>query len=176
MVDEETIDLEFYKWISRSHLLYLKRLRLLGHKIDNKRIETLEKEMYSELDQPENQGGGLLGQRDVDELQLLFSIAEEQPAVRASIKVNLCQYDHTVLRMHPDHNHKRPHFHIEYKQQYKASYSIDPLERLAGHVPAQYEKPILDWASTRLRELKLTWDKLKSGEDVRELVLIAEEF
>lgn len=174
MADTDSIDIVLSHWLSRTHLLYLKRLRLLGHQIDDKRIENLEREVYPEAEHTDKQGG-LLGQRDVDELQLLLSLEEQRPAVGSSIKVNLYQDGYTVLRMRPDPNHKLPHFHIEYKREYKTSYSIYPFQRLVGYVPPKYEKRILDWASTRLPELKLAYDKLMAGEDIRELVLIAEE-
>jgi hypothetical protein len=45
--------------------------------------------------------------------------------------------------MWQEQNHQRPHFHIEYKQEYSASYSVDTMERLAGEMPNRYEGPYL---------------------------------
>jgi hypothetical protein len=65
--------------------------------------------------------------------------------------------------MRAENNHARPHFHIEYKKEYKASYVIDTLECLAGNMPKRYEKPILEWASTRREKLLEIWEGLNAG-------------
>jgi hypothetical protein len=77
--------------------------------------------------------------------------------------------------MRKEGNHARPHFHIEYRDLYRASYAVDNFERLVGEIPLKYEKPILDWAVRHQKSLKLTWKKLQAGEDIRELVLAADE-
>jgi hypothetical protein len=175
MADDQQIDKKFYRDALYTRLMDLKRIQLIGREVDVQEIESLEKEVYPELSSPERKGEGLLGQKDVDELQLYISLAEPKPEWQAAIKVDLFRAGHTVLRMRAERNHNLPHFHIEYKQEHKASYSIETLERIAGYVPNKFEQPILEWASQRRRELKLTWDKLKAGEDIRELVLTAEE-
>jgi len=77
--------------------------------------------------------------------------------------------------MRAERNHGRPHFHIEYKREYSASYAVDTLERLAGNMPRKYEKPVLQWASQRQQWLVDTWENLNAGEDVREMILVAPE-
>lgn len=87
--------------------------------------------------------------------------------------VTLCVWkcEHVKVRLRPDRNHLRPHFHIEYKQEYKASYSIHPIEKLAGNMPSQHEQKIMDWCKANKDPLLATYKALKSGKDVRELVI-----
>ena len=77
--------------------------------------------------------------------------------------------------MHAEHNHQRAHFHIEYKQQFSASYAVDTLERLAGDMPNKYEEPVLELVSKYRGSLNATWERLSAGDDVRELVVIPDE-
>ena len=77
--------------------------------------------------------------------------------------------------MRPEHNHQRPHFHIEYKQQYSASHAVDTLERMAGDMPKKYEQPILEWAAKYQLSLAATWEHLNAGDDVRGMVIVADE-
>ena len=62
--------------------------------------------------------------------------------------------------MWQEQNHRRPHFHIKYKGEYSASYSVDTLERLAGEMPKRYEGPILEWASANREFLTANWEQL----------------
>lgn len=119
--------------------------------------------------------GGLpnhyISQKDVDELQLELSLVDPQPNDGSSFqKAILFRLEHTTVRMRKEGNHSRPHFHVQYKNQYSASYTVDNFERRAGNIPLKYEKPILKWAKRNQKSLKVTWDKLQAGEDVRELV------
>lgn len=59
--------------------------------------------------------------------------------------------------------HKRPHFHIEFKREYRASYAIDTLERIVGYMPKRYEAPILDWARSVQTQLASSWDLVSAG-------------
>jgi hypothetical protein len=88
------------------------------------------------------------------------------------IKISLYRLGDIRLVMRPEHNHQRPHFHIQYKREHAASYAVDTLECLAGSIPKKYEKPILEWASTNQQSLLVAWEKLQSGEDVRVLEII----
>lgn len=111
---------------------------------------------------------------DVEELERgldLTDLMDNGGGRRSFIELYLFQQNHTKLRMRTEQNHDRPHFHIEYKQQHAASYAIDTLERLAGCMPAKYEKPVLKWARSRQDKLNATWKALVAGEDVRELVI-----
>ena len=162
---------EFMEAVKRRRLLYLWTLRAKGFQVNDDEIKRLEAEVYpdiqGEIEHP-------LCQRDVDELQLLLSLVEPQANNGESFtKAMLFRLFDITVRMRKENNHQRPHFHIEYKNQYGASYAVDTLERLAGNIPSKYEKPILEWAAQNRKSLKLTWDKLQAGENVRELVSVA---
>jgi hypothetical protein len=79
--------------------------------------------------------------------------------------------DHIKLRMRPEHNHELPHFHLEYKQLYTASYQIQPFRKLAGDMPKKYEKKLSDWIENNQANLLATWAALKAGKNVHELVI-----
>lgn len=117
----------------------------------------------------------MLEQKDIEELHerlsridLLDSLSRQ--GNEENIKLTVHKINYAKLKIQPEKNHWRPHFHIEYKQEHSASYAIDSLEKLAGNMPKKYEKPIIDWADEQRENLKATWDKLKAGEDVREFV------
>lgn len=132
----------------------------------------LQKKVYPELAEIEFESRPL-HQRDIDELQLFLFSADwlvDQNQER-NTKAILFRLHNTKLRMRLEHNHSRAHFHIDYKNQYHASCAVDTLEKLAGYVPTEFEKPILVWASHHQKSLKLTWDKLQAGENVQGLIL-----
>ena len=78
---------------------------------------------------------------------------------------------HVKVRMRPENNHALPHFHLEYKNQYSASYQISPFKQLAGQMPKKYEQKLSEWIINNQNNLLSTWDALKAGKDVRELVI-----
>jgi hypothetical protein len=162
--DDDAIFEALEQSVNTQQLLQYWQLRFLGHPAD-KEIQALEREVYGM-----NQNSGGLGQRDVDELQLLLAVADGVHSAFA-IKAAIYNLQYTKVIILPDKNHARPHFHIHYKSEHAASYSIDNFEILAGKMPKQYERPILDWASRNQKSLKLTWDEVKAGKDVRALVL-----
>lgn len=170
--EPSTEDLElFVKSVTHRRLLYLWMLRARGYKIEDEEIARLEVELYPDLQELDGKGNHEISQKDVDELQLELSLVDPQPNTGSSFtKATLFRLEHTTVRMRQEGNHARPHFHIQYKNQYHASYAVDNFERLAGNVPEKYEKPILNWAARNQRSLLATWEKLQAGEDVRELV------
>lgn len=173
---QESTAEEFKQAILHRRLLYLWGLRILGYEVNETEIEELEKKIYSDIPELDSAGKRVLCQRDIDELQLILSFTEQQPEVnRENIKALLFKLNSTALRMHQEQNHARPHFHIEYKNQYSASYAIDTFEKLAGSVPTKYEKPVLEWALRHKGSLLLTWNKMQSGENIQVLVLEATE-
>ena len=173
--DEVDPDLNFFeKSMNHELLLYYWRLRSLGHEVDSK-IEELEAIIYPEVREGKNQN--VLWQRDIDELQLLFAVADED-ANRDRVfvtKAVVHKLEYIKMIILPDQNHARPHFHLHYKTEYAASYAIDTLKPLAGNMPKKYEKPMLQWASRKQKFLLLIWNELKAGKDVRKLVLHADE-
>jgi len=175
--DDELSDDEldfFKKSVTHRRLLYLWMLRARGYQVDNEDIFRLEAELYPNLQETSGEDNQEISQKDVDELQLELSLVDPPPNDGVFIqKAILFRLEHTTVRMRKEGNHARPHFHIQYKNQYSASYAVDNLERLAGNIPSKYEKPALKWAARKQKSLRVTWDKLQAGEDVREL--IAEE-
>jgi hypothetical protein len=82
---------------------------------------------------------------------------------RRGIKAKLVQSrDRITLRIYKEKNHRLPHFHIEFKKQYSASYAIATGERLAGDLPKKYEKAMLSWAVENAELLHREWDKLNT--------------
>jgi Domain of unknown function (DUF4160) len=80
------------------------------------------------------------------------------------LELLVARFDHVKVQMYQEHGpHKRPHFHIEYKRQYRASYAIDTLERIVGYMPKQYERPVIEWAGTVKSQLTASWEQLISG-------------
>lgn len=77
------------------------------------------------------------------------------------LELLIARFDHVKVQMYREHGpHKRPHFHIEYKRQHRASYAIDTLERIIGFMPKQYERSVLDWARSAQPRLLSCWEQL----------------
>lgn len=162
---------EFIEAINRRRLLYFWALRAKGFQVADAEIKKLEVELYSDIQEMKDGIEHLLCQRDVDELQLLLSLVETEDGNGDSFtKAVVFRLQDITVRMWKENNHQRPHFHIKYRNQYSASYAIDTLEQLAGEVPSKYEKTILEWAAQNQESLRLTWNKLQVGEDVRKLM------
>ncbi len=170
-------DLElFIKSVTHRRLLYLWMLRVRGYKVNDEEIAKLEGELYPDLQEIDGKDRREICQKDVDELQLELSLVDPQPNTDSSFyKAILFRLEHTTVRMRKEGNHSRPHFHIQYKNQYSASYAVDNFEVLAGNVPEKYERPILDWAARNQKSLNITWEYLQAGKDVRELVSAANQ-
>ena len=171
----DEIDPNFFeKAMDHQLLLYYWHLRHKGHDVQDK-IEELEAKLYTSI--KDGNAPEILWQRDIDELQLLLAVADwESNNDRVfATKAIVYKLGYTKVVINLENNHWRPHFHIKYKSERKASYAIDNFERLAGNLDKKYEKPILEWASHKQKSLILTWENLKAGKDVRELVLHADE-
>jgi hypothetical protein len=67
------------------------------------------------------------------------------------------------LRMYKESTHQRPHFHIEYKTEYEASYALDTFEMLAGNMPRRYQDLILPWAIANQSLLLARWENLNGS-------------
>ena len=67
---------------------------------------------------------------------------------------------HAVLRIDASDNHLRPHFHIDYKREYSASYALDNFERMAGSIPRRYEEALVKWAMENRKILYDKWQEL----------------
>ncbi len=55
--------------------------------------------------------------------------------------------------------HHLPHFHARY-QEHEASFSIDPVELLAGSLPRRQQRYVEAWAELHSDELKKNWELL----------------
>jgi len=58
--------------------------------------------------------------------------------------------------------HHKPHFHAEY-QGHIVTYSIDPIELLAGEFPIPQKRLVEAWAELHKKELQEDWQLLLQG-------------
>jgi len=66
----------------------------------------------------------------------------------------------TSIRIRFERNHKQPHFHIEYKTEYQASYRLPDCVKLAGHMPKARESEMLNWAKKNSAKLMGEWKQI----------------
>ena len=66
-----------------------------------------------------------------------------------------------IIRMYSerDGKHHLPHFHAQYQNQV-ASFSIDPVEILAGKLPPRQRRFVKTWAELHRDELLANWERL----------------
>ena len=169
---------------TKRRVAYLKLIKSKGLPIDEDQLAQFEQEVRDEEKRfgvkPESESV-VVRQKDVVELQELLAYVEffdDDFSGDDYIKAVLLKLEQlpVKVRMHAERNHQRPHFHIDFKGgEYSASYAVDNLERLAGNMPAKYEKPVMEWAAKHQRSLAATWTSLLAGQDVRELVLVSPE-
>lgn len=102
---------------------------------------------------------------DLQRALALADLAVESPTVDSiPLELLIARFGHVKVQMYREQGpHKRPHFHIEYKRQYRATYAIDTLERIVGYMPRGYERPILDWARSFRPQLASCWERLTRG-------------
>ncbi len=58
--------------------------------------------------------------------------------------------------------HQVPHFHVRYNE-YRASYSIDPIAQLAGALPRRQQRLVEAWAELHQAELLDNWQRIQEG-------------
>jgi len=155
----------------------LKYIKSRGYTVNDEQIAEFEEEIRREEENLGESQMNSIGPSAVAEIQrqLAFVDLYDQVGSNRYLKALILQLGFTKVRMYAEHNHQRAHFHIEYKQQFSASYAVDTLKRLAGDMPKKYEEPVLEWASKYRGSLNATWERLSAGHDVRELVVIAGE-
>lgn len=158
---------------TRQRVAYLKFIKSRGYPVDDEQIAEFEEEIRIEEEKLGESQKTWLGLSAVTELQRELAFVDLED--RESLKALILQLGFTKVRMRPEHNHQRAHFHIEYKRQYSASYAVDTLDRLAGDMPKKYERPVLEWAAKYRGSLNATWERLNAGDDIRELVLVPAE-
>ncbi len=124
-MEQETSDKNIRRFvldITRQRVTYLRYIRSQGHAVDEKQLAEFEKEVRLEEERLGESEKDSIDDGSVNELQQLLALVDLYTEGSASeIKALLLRLGHTKVRMRPEHNHSRPHFHIEYKQQYSAS-------------------------------------------------------
>jgi hypothetical protein len=76
----------------------------------------------------------------------------------------IMRFEHVKVQMYAEKGpHKQPHFHIEFKRQFRASYAIDTLDRIVGYMPHRYEERVLDWARSVQPQLSECWQRIANG-------------
>ncbi len=58
--------------------------------------------------------------------------------------------------------HNLPHFHARYAGK-QASFSIDPVELIAGSLPRKEQRFVEAWAELHREELNKNWESLEKG-------------
>lgn len=97
-------------------------------------------------------------QKALANVDLLTEPSSADP--RNIAKLLIARRGQIELRMYKETGHRRPHFHIEYKKEYSASYALDSFELLAGFMPRRYEEAMIPIARTMRDELFATWHEL----------------
>ena len=70
-----------------------------------------------------------------------------------------------IIRMYAeaDAPHHRAHFHAYY-QDNVGIFRIEPVEMIAGELPARQRRFVEAWAELHQQELLVDWDRLQGGE------------
>src|SRR3989442_732422 len=110
---------------------------------------------------------GTLSEKDLADLQQRLALVDLCSRARTdeTLEFLVHRLGAIKVRMRLERNHRRPHFHIEYKQEFSATYAVDTLKRLAGHMPSPYERPILEWAASKRLALEAKWNELQRDGD-----------
>ena len=89
----------------------------------------------------------------------------------AVVEILLKRFRKIVFRMDGNHNHKRPHLHIDYgNERHSASYAIDSGERLAGQLANKYDRKVNKWIGENRPKLEEMWTALQSGKDAKPFI------
>jgi len=84
--------------------------------------------------------------------------------IRTAARFLVARIEELEIRMDGNKNHGRSHVHIKYKKNgHAASYSIDDGSRLAGKLPAYYDKKVHRWITKYRTELQSLWDSTQVG-------------
>lgn len=69
----------------------------------------------------------------------------------------VCEFDGIAISVHY-REHPEPHFHVRYAG-FRAKVGIHSPAVLAGDLPPNVTRRVLDWARLRQRELMVAWDQ-----------------
>lgn len=64
--------------------------------------------------------------------------------------------------------HNPPHFHAIYGE-FKAGFSIDPLEMMEGDLPPRIQRYVVEWATIHQKELIQNWDRLREERSIKKI-------
>ncbi|MEP7233659.1 MAG: DUF4160 domain-containing protein [Ignavibacteriota bacterium] len=75
-----------------------------------------------------------------------------------------------VIRMFREEGlqHHKPHFHAEYQGQ-SVTYSIEPIELIAGEFPTRQKRLVEAWAELHKEELSEDWQILVQGKIAKKI-------
>ena len=68
-----------------------------------------------------------------------------------------------TIYMEVNEPHQIPHFHVRYND-YRASYSIEPVAQLAGALPRRQQRLVEAWAELHQPELLDNWERIQQGQ------------
>ncbi len=111
-----------------------------------------------------------LTERNLERLQsslaLVDLLTERKSQTSESLPIEFLMFRHGHIEVRieaKEGKHRLPHFHIRFKSEYRASYSIDDCKHLKGEMPRRYQEPILEWARENRDRLKSAWDDAMAG-------------
>lgn len=64
--------------------------------------------------------------------------------------------------------HNPPHFHAIYGD-FRAAFSIDPLEMIEGDLPPRIQRYVVEWAAIHQKELMQNWDRLRDERSIKKI-------
>lgn len=79
----------------------------------------------------------------------------------------LARFDGIIIRMYAERGgrHHAPHFHAYYAD-HDAVYGIKPVLLIAGALPNDQHRKVVDWAKAYQKELLAAWNSLLAGRTV----------
>lgn len=103
------------------------------------------------------------------EIRLLDAGGEEQKKKRRKLIImpRVSEFFGIVIAMYFN-DHAPPHFHAKY-QEHEATFSIEALAVLDGHLPRRSLALVLEWANLHREELQANWDRARRGTALRRI-------
>ncbi len=117
-------------------------------------------EPRSSMETPRNDTLAVVAAELQQRLATVDLASQELDPGRKTIERMILRKECIELRMYKEAAHRRPHFHLEYKKEFEASYALDNFERLAGYMPRKYEDVILPIARANRNQLTQLWYSL----------------
>jgi hypothetical protein len=87
------------------------------------------------------------------------------------VELQIIKLGKLKFKMYQESGHRLPHIHIDYgRENHAASYSLDPVARIAGTLDRKYDQKITAWISPRREELLKLWEIVQAGGEPSGLV------